>query len=68
MSDQTSRAADLPDGSVVSAELTTFVKDHPTKTAQWRGTRGGYHGNWEVDVALDDGAEILRVGRGGDRG
>ncbi len=68
MTDETTRAADLPTGSVVFSERTTYVKDHPTDSAPWRGTRGGYHGDWEVDVALDAGAEILRVGRGGDRG
>lgn len=58
----TVRAADLPDGSVVSADHTTYVKDHPSKTAAWRGTRGGHHGDWAVDKALTDGAQVLRIG------
>lgn len=55
-------AADLPDGSVVYSPRTTYVKDHPSSTAAWRGTRGGYHGDWEVDEALAKGAEIVRIG------
>ncbi|MEV1315421.1 hypothetical protein AB0J14_04970 [Micromonospora arborensis] len=61
MTDQI-RAADLPDGSVVSGERTTYIKDHPSKTAAWRGTRGGHHRDWEVDEALTAGAQVLRVG------
>ncbi|MBF9129507.1 hypothetical protein I0C86_11090 [Plantactinospora sp. S1510] len=61
MTDQI-RAAHLPDGSVVSSAHTTYVKDHPSETAAWRGTRGGQHEDWEVDKALTGGAEVLRVG------
>lgn len=57
------RAADLPDGSVVYSERTTYVKDHPLPHAPWRGTRGGYHADWEVDKALDGGGEVVRVGK-----
>jgi hypothetical protein len=56
------RATHLPDGSVVAGAHTTYVKDHPSKTAAWRGTRGEHHGDQEVDKAMADGAEVLRVG------
>ncbi|MBE1492761.1 hypothetical protein [Plantactinospora soyae] len=56
------RAADLPDGSVVSSTRTTYIKDHPSQTAAWRATRGGPQGDWDVDQALASGAEVLRVG------
>jgi len=58
------RAADLPDRSIVSGERTTYVKDRPTPTAAWRGTRGGYHRDWEIDEALAAGAQVVRVGSG----
>lgn len=57
-------AAELPDGSVVANEKKAFIKNHPTPTAPWRGTDGGYHPNWSVDEALTNGATLLRRGTG----
>lgn len=63
-------AADLPDNSIVvgptsNGREVVYIKNHPSKTAQWRGTDGGYHGNWAIDEALRyDEATILRVGVG----
>ena len=56
------KAADLPDGSVVADDNTAWIKNHPTVTAAWRGTDGGYAGNWLVDKALEKGAQVLRGG------
>lgn len=57
-------AADLSDGSVVADADRAFIKNHPTPTAPWRGTDGGFHGNWAVDKALTGGAVVLRDGTG----
>jgi hypothetical protein len=62
----TVRAADLPEGSTVATDRKAFIKNHPTLTAPWRGTDGGYHGDWSVQKALDAGAQVLRVGDGTD--
>jgi hypothetical protein len=58
------RAADLADGSVVADHRRAYIKTHPTSTAAWRGTDGGYHHDWTVDEALTNGAEVLRDGTG----
>ncbi len=58
------RAADLPDGSVVADRDVVYIKNHPSKTAQWRGTNGGYVGDWRVDQALAEGAAVVRHGYG----
>lgn len=57
-------AAELSDGSVVADHRRAFIKNHPTTTAAWRGTDGGYHGDWSVDEALANGAIVLRDGTG----
>lgn len=57
-------AAELPDGSVVADHRRAFIKNHPTATAAWRGTDGGYHGDWAVEEALANGARLLRRGTG----
>ncbi len=65
MTAHSGRAADLPDGSVVADSETAYIKTHPSRTAQWRGTRGGYHANWEIDQVLaQPDSQILRVGDG----
>lgn len=61
-------AADLPDSSVVAWFNRVYVKDHPTKTAQWRATNGGYYSDEQVDECLVDGAAVLRVGTRGEPG
>lgn len=65
--DEVRNAADLPAGSVVASATVAYIKDHPTATAQWRGTNGGYFGDWKIDEELVASAEILRVGGGADR-
>ncbi len=59
-------AADLPDGSIVAARDRVWIRTHPTPTAPWRNTYGGYSGDWEVDKALAAGAVVLRMGHPGD--
>lgn len=61
MADQPS-AADLPDFSIVAGDYTVWIKSHPSRTAQWRGTDGGYFGDWYVDERITAGAQVLRVG------
>lgn len=61
MADST-RAADLPDRSVVATDSTAYIKTHPTATAPWRGTNGGYFADVWVDEALTAGGRVLRVG------
>jgi hypothetical protein len=61
---RTQSADALPDGSVVAKRNVVYVKNHPTATAQWRGSNGGYFGDWKVDDALREGAVVLRVGYG----
>jgi hypothetical protein len=58
------RAADLPERSVVASEHHAYIKNHPTPTAPWRGTSGGYFADWKVDEELASGARVLRVGTG----
>jgi hypothetical protein len=57
-------AADLPDESVVAGRTVAYIKNHPTATAQWRGTNGGFFGNWRIDEELAGGATVLRHGDG----
>jgi hypothetical protein len=57
-------AKDLPDLSVVANPTVAYIKNHPTATAQWRGTNGGYFGNWRIDEELACGATVLRHGDG----
>lgn len=61
-------AADLPDGTIVvgrepQRREVAYIKNHPTKTASWRGTDGGFHGDWFVDELIANGtAVVLRHG------
>jgi hypothetical protein len=59
-------AADLPEGSVVATEGKAYVRatDGAPEGAPWRGTNGGYFGDWKVDEELANGAQVLRVGTG----
>jgi hypothetical protein len=57
-------AANLPDYSVVADKTTAFIKSHPTITAQWRGTNGGYFGDAYINQRITLGAQVLRVGAG----
>ncbi|MFD6565442.1 hypothetical protein [Micromonospora profundi] len=64
MADQT-RAADLPGLSVVATDTNAYIKDRPTRTAQWRGTNGGYFADRHIDDLLGaGGGQVLRVGTG----
>ena len=56
------KAADLPEGSVVANDKHAFIKTHPSKNSEWRGTSGLYCGDWYVDELLSDGAAVLRRG------
>lgn len=58
------KAADLPDGSIVATRTTVYIKTHPTKWAQWRGTNGEHAPDPFIDSDLADGATVLRVGYG----
>lgn len=57
-------AANLPDQSVVAGHTVAYIKNHPTGTAEWRGTNGGFFGNWRIDEELAGGATVLRYGDG----
>ncbi|GAA0494040.1 hypothetical protein Ade02nite_20780 [Paractinoplanes deccanensis] len=57
------KAADLPDGSVVANNKHAFIKTHPTRTAQWRGTNGGFFGDWYIDELFTEGkTTVVREG------
>lgn len=56
------KAVDLPDGSVVANDFHAFIKTHPAKYSQWRGTTGGFYPNELVQKELYNGAAVLRVG------
>lgn len=63
------KAADLPDSTIVvgqaaSGREVVYIKNHSSSTAPWRGTGGGYHGDWVIDDALEAGGTVLRVGDG----
>jgi hypothetical protein len=58
----TTKAVDLPDGSVVADDFHAFIKTHPTKGSAWRGTDGSFVGDWHVDRLLGQGAQVLRKG------
>lgn len=60
----TKTAASLPDLSVVADDDTAWIKNHPSKTAQWRSSNGGYFSNRFMDDQLARGARVLREGNG----
>lgn len=55
-------AADLPDGSVVAENNVVYIRNHPTRTAPWRGTNSGYFGDQHIDEVLAAGGTVLRYG------
>lgn len=59
----TPRAADLPEGSVVSARWTEWIKDRPGRVEPWSGSNGGTYSDGHIDRIIADGiAEVLRIG------
>lgn len=63
------RAADLPEGSVVATEQVAWIKEARFIDVPWTcSQRGELVGNRDVDRALADGAQVLRVGTGTEDG
>lgn len=53
----------LPDDSVVASATLTWIRNHPTRTSQWRCSNGGHYSDGQVQEVLDaKRAEILRRG------
>jgi hypothetical protein len=56
------KAVDLPDDTVVAFGSTVWIRNHPSKRTQWRGTNGGHFDDAYIDDRLADGAVVLRLG------
>lgn len=54
------KAAELPDGSVVANDKHAFIKTHPSSYAEWRGTTGGWYRDEQIDDEIIAGAVVLR--------
>lgn len=61
MTTPTVRAVDLPVGSVVATARSAWIK-HPNL---WERTNGAFYADRDLDSVLAEGAEVLRVGTGG---
>ena len=58
------RAADLSDGTVIATAEVAYIKNHPSRWSQWRGTNGGHLSDAHLDERLASGAQVLRIGDG----
>jgi hypothetical protein len=66
--DDTPRAAELPDLSVVATRDRVWIRNHPTDIEQWRCVDGSRAADWLIDVLLGEEATVLRIGDGGRTG
>lgn len=62
----TKTAADLPIGSEIQGQNTTWTKDRPGRDEPWTSSAGGYYSDARMDQLLVGGAFITFVpaGRG----